>query len=134
MARADTRINDGASLYHAFLPRQDIRCVTTAESLPRRNFILHIGVALWELHFYIANAVQFRTNVTRKIFIRHVIKQLRDISFSSSAYTIQSVQSGEIAMRSRSFVAKSKTTTTQRSFVNCVRNSRSRLQRNFDID
>lgn len=96
VARAGARINDGVSLLCSF--RQDIRSVTIAELLSRRNFISHSGIALWELHFYAAAAVQFRVaDVTRRIFVRYVTEQRRNISFLSVVHTRDIV--GKIAAR-----------------------------------
>lgn len=73
VARAGARINDGVSLLRSL---RDIRSVTIAELLSRRNFISHTGIALWELHFYAAAAVQFRVvDVTRRIFVQHIAEQ-----------------------------------------------------------
>lgn len=104
-----------ARRYRAFLPRQDIRSVTTAESLRGRNFISHIGDALWELHFHAATTVQFRTNVNAKNFhsaccraaARYIVLEW---GAYARRYTVYRGNCDEIV--------KSKTTTTRRFFAN----------------
>jgi len=107
-ARASAGINGGVSLLRLF--RRDIRSVTIAELLQKRNFTSHISIALWELHFYANATIQFRVaGVTRRIFVRHVTEQRRDISFSNVVHT-RDDSVGEIAARPRP-VEKTKTTT-----------------------
>lgn len=118
--------------------RRDIRSVATAELLPRRNFISRTGIALWELHFYAAAAVQFRAaSVTRRIFAAHCCRAATRYMFLNVVYeTIDREKKRrerrkrenirEIAARPGSPVERNKTATTEHSFVNCAWNSHPR--------